>query len=126
MAENRLLNSDMKTTVVLLIANIIFLIVGLTLTPPQFLTLAIPIATPFIVLYAVFAAFCLKEKRWSYSASSIVGVVAVIVIFAAQVALRSEAPVVFQALLVVLPVLLAMKSFEAHSSFSKKATQEAT
>ena len=115
----------MKTTVGLLLSNVVFLIIGLVLTPAGDRAFFGPLIAPFIILFAVFSIFCFKEKKWSYTGSLILGIIALVVFFevATGIGMPPEQgqgpPAAFVALLMILPVLLAMKSYESLDSLSK-------
>ena len=120
-----MLHANMKSTVALLISNSVFLIIGLILTPPEDRAFFGPIVAPFIILYMVFAYFCLKEKKWSYTGSLVLSIIAIVLFFVIAfpgLMMPEEdqgPPAVFIALLMILPVLLAVKSYEALDSFTK-------
>ena len=119
-----MLHANMKSTVALLISNSVFLIIGLILTPPEDRAFFGPIVAPFIILYMVFAYFCLKEKKWSYTGSLILSIIAIVLFFVLMSGLvmpeeGQGPPAVFTALLMILPVLLAVKSYEALDSLTK-------
>ena len=96
---------------------------------PDFVRLVIaffgPIVAPFIILYLVFAYFCFKEKKWSYTGSLILSIIAIVLFFIISfpgLMMPEEdqgPPAVFIALLMILPVLLAVKSYEALDSITK-------
>ena len=114
-----MLNSNMKTTVGLLLSNVIFLIIGLVLTPAEDRAFFGPLVAPFIILFAVFSIFCFKEKKWSYTGSLILSIIALVVFFvvATGIGMPPEQgqgpPAAFVALLMILPVLLRS---EEHTS----------
>lgn len=118
-----MLNVNMKTTVGLLVSNIIILLVGLSLSPPGDTVLLLPVVVPFILLYGVFSFFCLKGKKWSYAASLVVSIIAVVVFFVVATMPNGAGdqgpPPAFAALVMILPVLLAVKSYESLYSLGK-------
>lgn len=121
-----MLNVNMKTTVGLLVSNIIILLVGLGLSPPADVALLLPVVVPFILLYAMLSFFCLKGKKWSYAASLILSIIAVVVFFVVATVPNGAGdqgpPAAFAALVMILPVLLAVKSYESLYSLSKQST----
>ena len=117
-----MLNADMKTTVGLLFSNVIILLIGLVSSPFEDRVLLLPVVIPFITLYAVFSLFCLRGKRWSFLATMILSMVAVVVFFVVATVPNRGAdqgpPAAFAALIMILPVLLAVKSYESLNSMS--------
>ena len=110
----------MRATIGLLIVSVIAVVIGLIGTPAEGQTYWGPfpiIIGPFlaaliVILNALFIVYCRRRKLWSYVGAMVLG----IFLLLAQVGIgasQTSPPAGIEAFYVVLPALVALKSYES-------------
>ncbi len=105
----------MRTTIGLLIVSVIAEVIAIFGTPAEFRVFAVAVLVPAIILNILFIVYGRRRKVWSYWGAMVVGIVLLLI----QVGIGtaggpgSGPPTGIEALFIVLPALVSLKSYES-------------
>jgi len=103
----------MRAVTGLLVISAIAEVIGILGTPPDARVLVVVVLIPAIVLNILFIIYSRRGKLWSYAGAMVVGIALILI----QVAISFEPdggpPTGIEALYIVLPALVSLKSYES-------------
>ncbi len=96
----------------MLIVSVIAEVIAIFGTPAEFRVFAVAVLVPAIILNILFIVYGRRRKIWSYWGAMVVGIV--LLLIQVQISVGGTGPPAgIEALFIVLPALVSLKSYES-------------